>query len=167
MKCRDTETLIKKYELGEIDFVEKMILKSHLKRCPVCRKRYASIIALGLLLTSSKKAFSPSLLYYAMQGTLLNYLAGLVLVGTIGIALNINSDNKDINIAQDLKQNVKTESIEIKEIDKNETENITANTSSSIDKSKSTHIKIRSRQDGKELEMNVDGNNNMQIKSKE
>lgn len=167
MKCRDTETLIKKYELGEIDFMEKMILKSHLKRCPVCRKRYASVIALGLLLTSSKKAFSPSLMYYAMQGTLLKYLAGLIIVGTIATIFNIaNNKTTDNNSVKIVNQEIEIESTEIKDIITTE-EALLVNTTSSINRKRNSNIKIRSRQDGRELEMNVDSENNMEIKSKE
>lgn len=60
MRCGDIESLSIKYELGELDFFQKKIFEYHLKKCPVCKKKYASLIVLGVLLFSSKKIYAPS-----------------------------------------------------------------------------------------------------------
>lgn len=165
MKCRDIKVLVEKYELNEIDFIEKIILKSHIKKCAKCKKQYGSALALGLILKSSHKAFSPSILHYIIGGTLTKYLLGLFIIGGIAIGTNEYSNYKlEKNRKENsvLSQKIVSEPVKEELINyenqkyKNRVKNQDAN-----------NIRIRSRVENKELLINVDGNDNMRIKSKE
>lgn len=165
MKCRDIKVLIEKYELNEIDFIEKMILKSHIKKCAKCKKQYSSVLALGLILKSSHKAFSPSILHYIIGGTLTKYLLGLFIIG--GIAIGTNEYNNYKIAKLEKEKAILSQNILIEPAKEEHTNYIKPKEKIRVDNHDTNNIKIRSRVENKELLINVDGNDNMRIKSKE
>ncbi len=162
MRCGDTEKLIKKYELGELDFLETKILKKHLEKCPVCKKKYASLIALNLLLANSKKSISASLVSNVFKGTLVKSLLGLFAVGAITMLLSTGEDNRQVQVNELITEPVETSASEVLDTE--------STTKASLEEKKTgvngNILRIRAKSGSKEINVDID-DGNMKIKNRE
>lgn len=167
MRCADTEKLIKKYELGEIDFLEKRILQKHLERCPVCKKRYAGAMALNVLLAQSAKSATPSLLKNIFGGSLVKYVAGLITVGIIGVGIiwDNPTDMQD-NMSQIQDEAISSEVKTSTDIAKPLLTESSIQDKAIQDTKKENGFKIRAISGQREIELSIDGENG-QIESRE
>ena len=55
MNCKKAEEYAKKYEEGELNYIEKRKFEKHLNECTGCKKKYGVALLLGVVLQASEK----------------------------------------------------------------------------------------------------------------
>ena len=92
MECYEFEDMVKKYELGEVNYFQRRAFEKHAEECVQCKEKYSSVLLLGAILYASKKRQTPSIFNFYVTFTMIKILtaiAGIAFILTV--VLNQNS----------------------------------------------------------------------------
>lgn len=147
MNCKAIQKLSIRYELGEVDILEKALFERHIKRCPVCNKKYKSLILMGTLFAISRKTPSSSIVKNFLSLTMVKVTIIVTLIGGSLFTINKLGENVTVNLTPTIANDLD----EIKAITKQS--------------NKKDTIRIISINNDKSLEINID-KKNLEIKNR-
>lgn len=159
MNCKKAEEYAKKYEEGELNYIEKRKFEKHLNECTGCKKKYGVALLLGVVLQASEKTAvqtTLSLTGYLKKAAAIS--AAAAVIATSVIVVDNTKEEKNIIVSESVtEKNLDKESVNKNGIEEQRGINKTGN--------EKTKIRIISKDAGKEVEMKFD-RRNLKIESR-
>ena len=155
MNCIKVEEYAQRYEEGTLNEIEKRKFEKHLKECFECKKKYGALLLLGAVLYASEKTAVQTT--FTLPLYIKQVAAATAVAAALASSLLIVSEKKesqkviDVGISQ-------TENVA--ELNKSKTAE-----EANVDKTKlkredsKNRIKIISKEEGREIELNLDKKN--------
>ena len=150
MNCKKAEEYAKKYEEGELNYIEKRKFEKHLNECISCKKKYGVALLLGVVLQASEKTAvqtTLSLTGYLKKAAAVSAAAAAIAASVI--VVDNMKEEKNIIVSE----SVADKNLEKDSINKNSIEETKAINKTGSEKTK---IRIISKDAGKEVEVKFD-----------